>query len=63
MVTLFLEVFLLFLGFLSHFAIFLVETHGLSELVTVSRSGLSMELAARDGDSGFPLMCVCDHII
>lgn len=28
-----------------------------------SRSGLSMELAARDEESGFPLMCVCDHII
>lgn len=39
------------------------ETHGLAELVTVSRSGLSMELAARDEESGFPLMCVCDHII
>lgn len=22
-----------------------------------------MELAARDEESGFPLMCVCDHII
>lgn len=64
MVTLFLggisSVFRFLISF-CHF--FLVETHGLSELVTVSRSGLSMELAARDGDSGFPLMCVCDHII